>query len=77
MTTATLTYTFTAGALVRGSIKRQIIERAWLYGLHVEVQEAKSFTTSTYRFVMTGEPSKVNAFGRDLAEWEKVIQSPT
>ncbi len=66
-------YTIEAGALVRGQVKREITTFLWRLGINVNVEEAKGLLTSTYRFSMSGDETKLRTAFASLNEWGKRI----
>jgi len=69
----TARFTYTAGALVRGSIKRDLELLAFKHDLTIDIKEFKGWFKSDYGVVAKGEDYKVRAFLRKVDEWLKRI----
>lgn len=68
---ATGTFTITAGAWVRGQVRREIERAAWRSGLEIRADESKGFVESVYRFTVTGDDSGVSSFLVAAMNWAK------
>lgn len=66
---ATRSFTISAGAVVRGRIRREIESAAWRNGLDVRTDESKGLLESVYRFTITGQSHDVTAFVSTAEQW--------
>ena len=65
-----LTLPFSAGAAIRGQIRRNLKKAAWGMGLEIEFEEDKGFFESTYRVTVSGGTAeKLQRFADAIDEW--------
>jgi len=69
MADSSVSFTFSAGALVRGAVKRVLVEGAWKYGLRADVEEAKSLLESSYRITVKGAATSIQEYLKAVDAW--------
>lgn len=62
-------FSFTAGALIRRSAKRHIMDAAHLYGVRLEIEEDKGWLSTQFYFTISGDLNKVTAFRVAVIKW--------
>ena len=68
---ATYTQTITAGALVRGQVKRALKSYCFARGYPITIGEDKGFFESLLMVEIEVPDNRVNELMRDLEEWGK------
>lgn len=62
-------FSFEAGTLVRGQVKRELASAAWQLGLDIDFQEEKGFLESMYRATVIGAEPVVENYMRIAKKW--------
>jgi hypothetical protein len=73
METVVLTYPFTAGALIRGALKREVQAACWAKGWDVEIKEAKGWFESEIVFRIHVPVNEAAAVKQGLDNWAREI----
>ena len=66
---ARVSFTYTAGVLIRGAIRREITSSAWAHGIDVTFEEEKGWLDSALRVRATHENEIL------LDSWARGVQS--
>ena len=68
-------FEFSAGALVRGQIKRELERAAFDAGVDVKIQSFGGWLSTDYGVTVSGDEKKVQAYTATVTDWMKQIGS--